>query len=141
MHNANIENQTVIENPAAAKGSGKSILIVDDDPESRWLLEHLMVSEGYEVRSADYAEGAMRLLFNFTPDVVLMDVRLPGMNGLQLTRLIRLTSPEKVAIVAVSAGDARFAVQEAYEAGCDGYIAKPVNAQTFAATVGGYIGN
>ena len=36
-----------------------AILIVDDDPESRWLLEHLMVSEGYEVRSADYAEGAL----------------------------------------------------------------------------------
>jgi CheY-like chemotaxis protein len=139
MHNVNIKIKTVMENPATAKGSGKSILIVDDDPESRWLLEHLMVSEGHEVRSADYAEGAMRVLYNFTPDVVLMDVRLPGMNGLQLTRLIRLTSHERVPIVAVSAGDAKFAVQEAYEAGCDGYIAKPVNARTFAATVGGYI--
>jgi len=139
MDNANIKIKTAMDNPATAKGSGKSILIVDDDPESRWLLEHLMVSQGYEVRSTDFAEGAMRLLFNFTPDVVLMDIRLPGMNGLQLTRIIRLTSPAKVPIVAVSAGDAEFAVQEAYEAGCDGYIAKPVDAQTFAATVGGYI--
>jgi len=139
MHSANIEIEKVRKNPATAKGAGKSILIVDDDPETRWLLEYLMVSEGYEVRSADYAEGALNLLFNFTPDVVLMDVRLPGMNGLQLTRLIRLTSPQKVPIVAVSADDAKFAVQEAYEAGCDGYISKPVDTRTFAATVGGYL--
>jgi CheY-like chemotaxis protein len=133
-----MENK-VPEVPTGTKGAGKSILIVDDDPESRWLLEHLLTSEGYEVQTAEHAEGAMILLYTVRPDAVLMDIRLPGMDGLQLTRLIQMTSARKIPILAVSAGDKEFAVQEAYEAGCDGYIAKPVDLQTFATTVGGYL--
>jgi two-component system cell cycle response regulator DivK len=123
-----------------AKGAGKSILIVDDDADTRWLLQQLLAGEGYEVQTAEYAEAAMMLLYTFRPDVVLMDVRLPGMDGLELTRLIQLTSSRKVPIVAVSGGDNEFSIQDAYEAGCDGYIAKPVNSRTFAATVGQYLG-
>ncbi len=117
----------------------KSILIVDDDPDTCFLLEDLLASAGYEVQTAKYAEGAMTLLYDYRPDVVLMDLRLPDMDGLELTRLIRLTAAKNVPIVAVSAGGRDFAVQEAYEAGCDGYIAKPVDNRTFAATVGQYL--
>ncbi len=121
------------------KGAGKSILIVDDDADTRWLLGQLLASEGYEIQTAEYAEAAMILLYTFTPDAVLMDVRLPGMDGLELTRLIQLTACKKVPILAVSAGDNEFSVQDAYEAGCNGYIAKPVDLRTFAATVGQYL--
>jgi two-component system cell cycle response regulator DivK len=118
---------------------GKSILIVDDDSDTCWLLETLLTSAGYQVETAKYAEGAMKLLYNHSPDLVLMDLRLPDMDGLELTRLIRLTTSRNVPIVAVSSGDRAFAAQEAYEAGCDGYIAKPVDNSTFAATVGQYL--
>jgi CheY-like chemotaxis protein len=127
------------ESLPAPKGMGKSILIVDDDADTRWLLGELLASEGYAVRAAESAETAMMLLYNFRPDAVLMDVRLPGMDGLQLTGLIQLTASKKVPIVAVSGGNDEFSVQDAYEAGCDGYIAKPVDPQTFAASVGQYL--
>jgi two-component system cell cycle response regulator DivK len=140
---ADIENDTPAPDSdvlTGTKGAGKTILIVDDDADTRWLLGHLLKSAGYEVQTADYAEKAMILLYTLRPDAVLMDIRLPGMDGLQLTRLIQLTSSKKVPIVAVSAGENEFSVQAAYEAGCDGYIAKPVNMRTFAATVGQYLG-
>jgi CheY-like chemotaxis protein len=129
----------VSDSSSAIQSLGKSVLIVDDDSDTRWLLTHLLVKAGYEVQTAESAEGAMRVLFSFAPDAVLMDVRLPGMNGLELVRLIKLTTPKKVPILAVSAGNGEFAIQEAYEAGCDGYIAKPVDNNTFVVTVGQYL--
>jgi CheY-like chemotaxis protein len=124
---------------STTQSSGKGILIVDDDPEASWLLAHLLAEEGYEVQTAKSAADAMKVLYNFTPDGVLMDVRLPGMNGLQLARLIKLSTSKDVPILAVSAGNGEFSVQEAYEAGCDGYFAKPVDNLTFAAAVGQYL--
>jgi two-component system phosphate regulon response regulator OmpR len=78
----------VMEHAAApgTKGTAKNILIVDDDSDTRWLLGELLASEGYAVQAAESAEAAMMLLYTFRPDAVLMDVRLPGMDGLQLTR-------------------------------------------------------
>jgi two-component system, cell cycle response regulator DivK len=123
-----------------AKCTGKSVLIVDDDSDTLRLLEFLMAREGYVVETADGAEGAMALLYSFTPDAVLMDIRLPGMDGLQLSRLIKLTGKaNKIPILAVSASDTATTMQEAYEAGCDGYITKPVDTSTFASTVGEYL--
>jgi CheY-like chemotaxis protein len=137
------------DDPAAApipsvrtqvKCTGESILIVDDDSDTLRLLEFLMAREGYAVQTANGAEDAMTLLYSFTPDAVLMDIRLPGMDGLQLTRLIKLTgTTKKIPILAVSASDTALTIQEAYDAGCDGYITKPVDANTFASTVRQYL--
>jgi CheY-like chemotaxis protein len=122
------------------KCTGNNILIVDDDSDTLRLLEFLLASEGYAVRTADGAESAMALLYSFTPDAVLMDIRLPGMDGLQLTRLIKLTGKSKrIPILAVSASDTPLTIQEAYDAGCDGYITKPVDTDTFASTVRQYL--
>jgi CheY-like chemotaxis protein len=122
------------------KSTGKTILIVDDDSDTLRLLEFLMSSEGYVVQTADGAESAMALLYSFTPDALLLDIRLPGMNGLQLTRLMKLTGKtQKVPILAVSSRDTALAIQEAYDAGFDGYITKPVDTNTFASTVGQYL--
>src|SRR5258708_2942946 len=63
-------------------GAGKSILIVDDNLDTLKLLEFLMVTEGYTVQTAAGAEAALTLLYSFRPDAVLMDIRLPGMDGL-----------------------------------------------------------
>ena len=113
---------------------------MDDDSDTLRLLEFLMASEGYVVQTAEGAEAAMALLYSFTPDAVLMDIRLPGMDGLQLTRLLKLTGKAKrVPILAVSASDTAVTIEEAYEAGCDGYITKPVDSHTFASTVRQYL--
>ncbi|MCU1234659.1 MAG: response regulator receiver protein [Candidatus Solibacter sp.] len=142
-----------------ARFTGKTILIVDDDPDTLHLFESLMEKEGYTVQTANGAESAMTFLHFFTPDAVLMDIGLPGIDGLQLTRLIRepwaaaradyrvqlgvaLPSTGKarrIPILAVSATSTRATVQEAYDAGCDGYITKPVDIGTFASTVGSYL--
>jgi CheY-like chemotaxis protein len=119
---------------------GKGILIVDDDPEASWLLGHLLAEGGYDVQTAKSAADAMKVLYSFTPHGVLMDVRLPGMNGLELTRLIKRFTSKDLPVLAVSAGNGDFSIQEAYEAGCDGYFTKPVDNLTFAAAVGQYLG-
>ena len=125
---------------SAMKSLSQNILIVDDDPDASWLLAHLLAKAGYRVQLAKSAEEAMMVLYSFTPNAVLMDVNLPGMDGLQLTRLIKLTAAKNVPILAVSAGNGEFSIQNAYEAGCDGYIAKPVDSRNFVATVGQYLG-
>jgi two-component system cell cycle response regulator DivK len=125
---------------AQAVPKAKNILIVDDSPDTLRLLEFLMADEGHVVQTADGAESALALLYSFTPDVVLMDIRLPGMDGLELTRLIKLARGAKnVPVVAVSAGDTAVAIEKAYEAGCDGYITKPVDTRTFAENVRQYL--
>jgi CheY-like chemotaxis protein len=147
-----INSNTIVrvkDDPAAAavpsvrtqvKCTGESILIVDDDSDTARLLEFLMVREGYAVQTASGAEEAMSLLYSFTPDAVLMDIRLPGMDGLELTRLIKLTgTTKKIPILAVSASETALTIQEAYDAGCDGYITKPVDINTFASTVRQYL--
>lgn len=122
------------------KFTGKSLLIVDDDPDTLQLLEFLMDNEGYTVQTANGAESAMALLYSFTPDAVLMDIRLPGLDGLTLTRLIRSTGKAKrIPIFVVSGTFTKVSVQEAYDAGCDGYITKPVDVGTFASTVSKYL--
>ena len=99
-----------------------------------------MSADGFAVRTAGGAEDALAHLYSFTPDAVLMDIRLPGMNGLELTRLIKLARGSKqFPIVAVSATDTAEMIQEAYEAGCAGYITKPVDTRTFASDVRHYL--
>jgi CheY-like chemotaxis protein len=120
--------------PAIAIAQSK-ILIVDDDPDLRRLLGVLLASEGHHVQAAEDGERAMVLLYDFKADIVLMDVGLPGMTGLELIRLIRLTRAERIPIVAVSGNGTAHAVQDAYEAGCDEYISKPVNNLNFASRV------
>lgn len=134
------DTDPVAASPVLPEKTGKNILIVEDNPDTLKLLGYLMAEEGHAVETADKAESALALLYSFTPDVVLMDIRLPGMNGLELTRLIKLARGAKnVPVVAVSARDTAGAIQEAYEAGCDGYITKPVDTRTFAANVRQYL--
>ena len=118
----------------------KTVLIVDDDQDTLRLLEVLLASDGYGVRTAENADQAIKLLFAFTPAAVLVDIRMPGMDGLQLTRLLKLTGKgQKVPILAVSAANSAEAISAAYDAGCDGYITKPVELDTFASTVRKYL--
>jgi two-component system, cell cycle response regulator DivK len=108
--------------------AGEPILIVDDNPANLKLARVLLASEGYEVRTATDAEEALAVLRDFLPDLILMDIQLPGMDGLELTR--RLKSDSKtcdVAILALTAYAMKGDEERALAAGCDGYIAKPID--------------
>ncbi len=114
----------------------ESILVVDDNADNRDLTQILLECEGYEVRMAEDAPRALAIVETFRPDLILMDVQLPGMDGLELTRLLRqMPSLRGVIVVALSAYAMATEKENARAAGCDGYITKPINTRTFARVV------
>ncbi len=120
--------------------SRERVLIVDDHPVNLKLARLLLESEGYEVRTAGNAEEAVSLLANWRPCLILMDIQLPGMDGLALTRNLK-AHPETrdIAIVAMTAYAMKGDEERAKEAGCDGYVAKPVDTRTLPGLVAGFI--
>jgi CheY-like chemotaxis protein len=118
----------------------ESILVVDDSADNRELTQILLEFDGFEVRMAEDATQALSLLKSYRPSLILMDVQLPGMDGLELTRRLRQdTSLQGVPIVALSAYAMAAEKANALAAGCDGYITKPINTRTFASTVRQYL--
>jgi len=116
------------------------ILIVDDNIDNLELAEILLHSEGYDVRVAQDASEAMETLRYLRPDLILMDVQLPGMDGLELTRrLRRIPILDGVIIVALSAYAMTSDKANALEAGCDGYMTKPIDTRTFPSTVRAFL--
>ncbi len=118
----------------------ESILIVDDNIDNLDLTRILLENEGFEVRIADDAERALRTLASYRPDLILMDIQLPGMDGLELTRRLRLDPAFRdVIIVALSAYAMKGDADNARTAGCDHYVTKPINTRTFAGVVRGFL--
>lgn len=110
--------------------AGEPILIVDDNPQNLKLARVLLASEGYEVCMAVDAEQALTLLETFTPRLILMDLQLPGMDGLELTRRLK-ADPERrsISIVALTAYAMKGDEVKALAAGCDGYVTKPIDVE------------
>ena len=118
----------------------EAILLVDDSPDNLILTQFLLESEGFEVCTAEDAEKALKVLTTYRPGLILMDVQLPGMDGLQLMRLLRADPRwDDVIIVALTAYAMRGDEENALAAGCDGYITKPVDTRTFASLVRDYL--
>lgn len=116
--------------------AGDPILIVDDNPQNLKLARVILTVEGYEVQTAADAEEALRVLQSFTPRLILMDLQLPGMDGLQLTRHLRRDpSWQDVRIVALTAYAMKGDEEKALGAGCDGYITKPIDTERLARLV------
>jgi CheY-like chemotaxis protein len=112
--------------------AGEPILIVDDNPQNLKLVRVLLVGEGYDVRTAVDAEEALRVLASFEPRLILMDLQLPGMDGLALTRQLK-SDPRRrhIVIVALTAYAMKGDEAKALAAGCDGYITKPIDVEAF----------
>jgi CheY-like chemotaxis protein len=111
--------------------AGEPILIVDDTPVNLKLTRILLVNEGYRVLTAGSAEEALELLRSYHPRLILADIQLPGMDGLEMTR--RLKQDERtrdIAVVALTAFAMKGDEQKAIDAGCDGYITKPIDTRT-----------
>lgn len=116
------------------------ILIVEDDVLNTKLFRRLLQLEGFETLAAGTAEAGIALAIKAQPDCILMDIQLPGMDGLEATRRLRgLPKTADIPIIALAAhamvGDDHLT----YEAGCRGYISKPVDPRTFADSIGKFI--
>jgi CheY-like chemotaxis protein len=109
----------------------KSILIVDDNVINLKLLRVLLAAEGYEVRTAAAAEQALTVLEELHPDLILMDIQLPGIDGLELTRQLKSDPTTKdIIILGLTAYAMKGDEARVLAAGCDGYIAKPIDTRT-----------
>jgi two-component system cell cycle response regulator DivK len=106
----------------------KSVLIVDDNPINMKLIRVLLTSEGYDVRTAGDAGEALDVLKQWHPGLILMDIQLPGIDGLELTRRLK-SDPvtEQIIIIGLTAYAMKGDEERILAAGCDGYIAKPIN--------------
>jgi two-component system, cell cycle response regulator DivK len=114
----------------------KRILVVEDTEDNRQIVRDLLSSVGYElIEAADGAEG-VAAAEREKPDLILMDIQLPGMDGYEATRRIR-SIPEigKVPIIAVTSYALAGDESKAREAGCDGYVAKPFSPRQLLAKV------
>jgi two-component system cell cycle response regulator DivK len=122
--------------------ASEPILIVDDNPFNLKLARLLLTAEGYEARTATDAEHAMSVLAEFMPRLILMDIQLPGMDGLELTRRLKAEpATSNIVIVALTAYAMKGDEEKARAAGCDGYIAKPIDVNTLPAAVARYLEN
>lgn len=108
--------------------NSESILVVDDEPANLRLLTIFLSKHGYEVHAVRTAEEALEIAAKIRPRLVLADIQLPGINGLEMTRALK-SNPEtkNTVVVAVTAFAVEGDEQKALDAGCDGYITKPLD--------------
>lgn len=119
---------------------GESILIVDDNATNLKLAKVILVATEYEVQTAIDAEEALAILPRFHPDLILMDIQLPGMDGLELTRRLKADPKTRdITIVAVTAYAMKGDEEKALACGCSGYIAKPIDTRHFAEQVARFL--
>jgi CheY-like chemotaxis protein len=112
------------------------ILVVDDNPINLKLVSDVLGFEGYEILKAVDAEEAQIVLTANLPDLILMDIALPGMDGLTLTRKLKADPrTRQIWIVALTAFAMKGDDRKAVEAGCDGYITKPIDTRKLPETV------
>jgi CheY-like chemotaxis protein len=111
-----------------SKADAATVLLVEDTEDNRQMMRRLLEMSGYRVVEAVNGKEAVEVAPQIKPEIILMDLSLPFIDGLAATRRIRsLPGMSKVPIVAVSAHDTADFHSEALEAGCDAYITKPID--------------
>ncbi len=119
---------------------GEPILIVDDNPANLKLIRVLLTGEGYQVYTAYDSQEALDAIAKKRPRLILMDLQLPGIDGLELTRRLKADPATKdISIVALTAYAMKGDEDKARAAGCEGYITKPIDTRTLPAMVARYL--
>ena len=111
----------------------RRILVVDDEPQITRVLRTSLSSQGYDIRVANDGETALEIMKDWTPDLVITDLSMPNMDGLELCRRLRVTSQVPIIVLSVS-GEERTKVQ-ALDAGADDYVTKPFGIEELLARV------
>jgi two-component system cell cycle response regulator len=120
--------------------SRRKILIIEDNLMNLELTTDLLEANGFAVASAQTAEDGLRLARELTPDLVLMDFALPGMDGLSATKNLKSNpATSHLTVVGLTAHAMKGDEAIALAAGCDGYLTKPINTRTFVDTISGFI--
>ena len=108
-----------------------TILYVEDNPENRLLIRRVLNAEGYNVHEAESATQALRVLDEQVPDLILMDINMPDIDGYALTAHLKAQSNlRQIPIIAMTANALKGDRERSLAAGCDGYIEKPINVDT-----------
>jgi CheY-like chemotaxis protein len=116
------------------------ILVVDDNAVNRKLIAVALKVAGYDVLAAADGEAALALVTTLHPSLIMMDIQLPGMDGLEVTRRLKADpATRSIAIVAITAYAMVGDEQKARDAGCDGYIAKPIDTRRLPEVVASYL--
>jgi two-component system, cell cycle response regulator DivK len=112
------------------------VLIVEDNPANMTLAVFLLQSAGYTVLSATDAEAGLTLARSERPNLILMDIQLPGMDGLEATALLKKDEATRaIPVIALTALAMKGDEERIRAAGCDGYVAKPMRYKEFLATI------
>jgi len=118
----------------------KRILVIEDQADNRQILRDLLTNADFEVIEAENGEAGLAAAAAHKPDLILMDIQLPGMDGYEATRRLKADAMLRhVPVIAVTAHALSGAEQEARAAGCDGYISKPISPRQLLAKVREYL--
>ena len=120
--------------------SDKNVMVVEDNEKNRKLMRVVLKAKGYNIIEASTGEEALNLLKNQKPDIILMDIQLPGIDGITLIKQIKgdITTKD-IPIIAVTAYAMKGDEQKILETGCDAYVSKPINTQELPLIVEKYI--
>lgn len=116
----------------------KRVLVVEDNASNIYLIDYILSRSGFEVVKAVSGEEGVDLAVKTKPDLVLMDIQLPGIDGLETTKRIR-RADGRMPIVALTSFAMTGDRERALAAGCTGYIEKPINPDTFVREVQAYL--
>jgi two-component system cell cycle response regulator DivK len=118
----------------------KRVLYIEDRPDNRGLVRRVLMAEGIEVLEAATADDGISLAVQHLPDLILMDINMPGKDGLTATQELRANPAlEHIPIIALTANVMKGDRERTLEAGCDGYIPKPIDVDKFPAEVMNFI--
>ena len=121
-------------------GHNKKILVVEDNLQNRKLVCDLLTVKGYDICEASTAEVALQMVREQMPDLILMDIQLPDMDGLTLTSKLREDSATRdIIIIALTASAMKGDQEKAFQAGCDGYITKPIDTRALPNTIARFL--
>ena len=117
-------------------------MLVEDNAVNRRLAEFLLRSQGYLVREAATAQEAFEILKTERPDLIVMDIQLPGMDGLEVTRKLKeQPATADIPVIAVTSYAMKGDREKALAAGCVGYVTKPIDKKIFIDEVAAHLGN
>ena len=118
----------------------KTVLHIEDNFDNRLLVRRLLQADGFEVMEAENAHQAMEALKAIIPDLILMDINMPDIDGYTLTLQIKSTPAlQYIPVVAITANVMRGDREKVFKAGCDGYIEKPIDVDRFVEQVTAYL--